>query len=180
MVKGPHNKEVLKADESAEVKKQQTPDQKAESATAAVESGTLREAFGVLNESGESAEDGVEAMGHVSEKSSEGRERKGDGVAASSKGDDDDAQQKAEKMRQKLINSKPSKAKMLNDIRKHFKAEKRVLKKDLRKYSKTGDWHRYNGVIAKLRRIKETISNLAHATYDALKNAWLKVVHGIV
>ena len=174
----PEYKETFQGRESVEVKKQQgTAEKAAESATAAVESGTLREAFGVLNESGESAEDGAEAMGHVSERSREGNENKGDAFGTSTKGDD---VEKAEVVRQTLIHSKPSKKKMLNDIRKHFQSEQKVLQKDLRKYQRTGDWHRYNGVVARLRAIKEVLSNAMHMTYDALKNAWLKVVHNIV
>ena len=174
------NKEALKSDDSAEIKKQQSaPDHKAESATAAVESGTLREAFGVLNESGDSAEDGAEAMGHVSEKSSEGKERRGDGSMTSSKGDSDDGAT-VQDIRNQIINSKPTKKQMLTDIKKHFKKEKKVLHKEMTKYAKKGNWHEYNGAMARLRQIRDMFSNLAHATYDALKNAWLKVVHGIV
>ncbi|MBT6068567.1 hypothetical protein HOG48_02310 [Candidatus Peregrinibacteria bacterium] len=172
------NKEAFESKEapvegSPEVKKQ------AESATAAVESGTLREAFNVLNEDGESAEDGAESMGHVSEKSSEGKERKGGAAAKGSKGDDEDEAKKAEELRKKLINSKPSKKKMLNDIRKHFKAEQKALRKDLKKYARKGDWHRYNGIVARFRQIRDMFSNFAHATYDALKNAWLNIVHNV-
>ena len=173
MVQKSH-KEALRADESVEVKKQQgTAEKAAESATAAVESGTLREAFGVLNESGESAEDGAEAMGNVSEKSREGSERKGDGISGGSKGDDDD-DATVQDIRQQIINSKPTKKQMLTDIKKHFKKEKKVLRKEMKSYAKKGDWHEYNSSMSRLRQIKDMLSNLAHATYDALKNAWLK------
>lgn len=166
----PHSKESdEKADHSAA--------HKAETATAAVESGTLREAFGVLNESGDSSEDGVESMGHVSEKSSEGKESKGDAAGGASKGDDVSTVQG---IRQQIINSKPTKKQMLNDIHKHFKKEQKVLHKRMMKYASQGDWYEYTGTMARLRQIRDMLSNLVHATYDALKNAWLKVVHGIV
>lgn len=167
----PHSKESdEKADPAAA--------HKAETATAAVESGTLREAFGVLNESSDSSEDGAESMGHVSEKSSEGKERKGDASASAKKGDGDDVT--VQSVRQQIINSKPTKKQMLNDIHKHFKKEQKILHKKLIRCARREDWHEYTGAMARLRQIRDMLSNLVHATYDALKNAWLKVVHGIV
>ncbi|MDP4008087.1 MAG: hypothetical protein Q8P68_02745 [Candidatus Peregrinibacteria bacterium] len=174
---GPKHKESFGPKETDENRKESV-DKKSESAAAAAPSGTLREAFGVLNESGDSADDGAESMGNVSESSSEGKERKGDGIFSSgAKGDDDDD---AQKIIQRIIDSKPTKKQMLNDIHKHFKKEQKVLHKKMVKYAKQGDWYEYTGAMAKLRQIRDMFSNLAHATYDALKNAWLKVVHGIV
>lgn len=176
MALGPTHKESFRSKEADEHRKE-SADKQSESAAAAIESGTLREAFGVLNESGDSAENGAESMGNVSESSSEGKERKGDGATAGSKGDDDVTVQD---IRQKIINSKPTKKQMLNDIHKHFKKEQKILHKKMMKYADQGDWHEYTGAMARLRQIRDMISNLAHATYDALKNAWLKVVHEIV
>lgn len=171
------NKETPNSKESDE-KEDRSAAHKAEAATAAVESGTLREAFGVLNESGDSSEDGAESMGHVSEKSSEGKESKGDSVATKRKGDDDSAT--VQGIRQQIINSKPTKKQMLNDIHKYFAKEQKVLHKRMMKYASQDDWHEYTSAMARLRQIRDMLSNLVHATYDALKNAWLKVVHGIV
>ena len=172
------NKESIGSNESdKKLKGSSSNDKRAESATAAVESGTLREAFGVLNESEESAENDVEAIGNISEKSGEGKERKSSGVAVSARGDDDSTSQS---LRQQIINSKPSKKQMLNDIHRHFKKEQKVLHKKMMMYAGDGDWHQYTGAMARLRQIRDILSNLIHATYDAIKNAWLKVVHGIV
>lgn len=176
MAFGPKNKEVFDPKEVDE-KRGAVSEGRAEGATAAVESGTLREAFGILNESGEAAEDGVEAMGNVSEQSSEGRERKSDSAQTSKKRDDS---AKAQSIRQQIINSKPTQRQMLNDIHKHFKKEQKVLHKKMMKCANAEDWHEYNGAMSRLRQIRDTLSNLVHATYDVLKNAWLKVVHGIV
>lgn len=170
------NKETPYSKESDE-KADPAAAHKAETATAAVESGTLREAFGVLNESSDSSEDGAESLGHVSEKSSEGKESKGDS-ATTSKGDDGSAA--VASVRQQIINSKPTKKQMLNDIHKHFKKEQKMLHKKLIRCARREDWHEYTGAMARLRQIRDMLSNLVHATYDALKNVWLKVVHGIV
>ena len=140
------------------------------------EARNVREAFGTLDSS-ESGETGVETgVGKVSERSSEGKESRGAGdTRPAGRGSDD-----AVHIRQQLLASKPPKTVMLLEIKRHFRKETHVLHKDLRKYERQGDWHRYNGVVARLRQIREIFEQLVHATYDAIKNVWLKVVHGIV
>lgn len=55
--------------------------------------------------------------------------------------------------------------------------EENKLMKQAKKYSRKGDFFNLNKVLAKIREIRFVLYDLAKATYEVLKNLWLKYVH---
>ncbi|MBI5754955.1 hypothetical protein HZA41_01920 [Candidatus Peregrinibacteria bacterium] len=53
------------------------------------------------------------------------------------------------------------------------------LMKSAKKAEKRDDYFELNRIVALIRSLKDTLADLAYATYEMLKNLWLKVVHGL-
>lgn len=86
-----------------------------------------------------------------------------------------------EAIRAKLLAALPPQAVMIRQIRKKLYKEERVLTKRMKKFQKKSHKHAYalTIIIAKLRKIREYLAMLAYATYEVIKNLWLKIVHGV-
>lgn len=137
-----------------------------------------------LNKISESISADLEKLEVVSETVAENNERPSEQSSGGSTGDQS-GQTQAQQMqarRQQLINSKPTKSKMVSDIRKTVSSELRRLEiKEARaKRNAVEAAKELNEVVAQIRGMRKILSGLAHATYDQLKKLWLKVVHGIV
>ncbi|PIQ77066.1 hypothetical protein COV82_06395 [Candidatus Peregrinibacteria bacterium CG11_big_fil_rev_8_21_14_0_20_46_8] len=86
-----------------------------------------------------------------------------------------------EEIRARLLKALPPQKEMVRQIKRTlFKQEKELTKRmhKLQRRSHTTAWELTN-VVRRLRQIQEYFSILAHATYEVVKNLWLKIVHGV-
>jgi hypothetical protein len=133
---------------------------------------TTREGFGAISEGLTGVERVIEvASEQVNEQGSTG---KAQATVQASQKDEDMADIKL-----KLKESKPPKKNMIHEIEAVLKKEERVLNKQKRKYIKSQAYKALNQVFARLREIKRILKELADATYEYIKNMWLKLVHNI-
>lgn len=107
--------------------------------------------------------------------------------AQGKKGDDDDTsnatkEKKAQvdlsdrmALRERLLAAAPQESAMRNEVKQVLLKKKEALEKDVKKYK-----HNYamlSDAMAQLRAVVRQLQELAHASYEALKEVWLKVVH---
>ncbi|MEK7524732.1 MAG: hypothetical protein AAB588_06945 [Patescibacteria group bacterium] len=121
--------------------------------------------------------DGMESGdGRVSESAGED---KGAGPQAGGKRAYSDDEREA--IRAKLLAALPPQEVMIKEIRKKLYKEEKVLTKRMKKLQKKSHTQAFQLtiVVAQLRRVSEYFSILAHATYELVKNLWLKIVHGV-
>ncbi len=85
----------------------------------------------------------------------------------------------ASEIKAKLLQNLPSEKRMVKDIENTLSKEMKVLRKRANMAIKLGNAFEFTNIIAKIREMKNTIANLAHATYEMIRNIWLKIVHGI-
>jgi len=86
-----------------------------------------------------------------------------------------------EAIRAKLLAALPPQEVMVRQIKKKlFNDQKEIIKK-IRRATKRADRQAFelNIFVAQLRKIREYFSLLAHATFELVKNLWLKIVHGV-
>lgn len=102
------------------------------------------------------------------------------------KGDDDTSNATKEKkalvdlsdrlaLRDRLLATAPKESEMRREIKQELLKKKESLESDVKKYK-----HNYvmlSEAVAQLRAVIRQLNELAHASYEALKEVWLKVVH---
>jgi len=111
-----------------------------------------------------------------SEVAQESREKKGDSSTPAAKA------AKAKKIKADLLKNLPPEKVMKKEVESAVKKEVRTLEKQRNKIMANPanrDFHKLNIVIQKLRELKHILADLAEATYEMLKNLWLKFVHDI-
>lgn len=133
----------------------------------------------VKTESAETAEtqEGVEmAEGRVSESASEDKSR-----AAQTGGKRSYTADEIEAIRAKLLAALPSQDVMLKQIKRTLYSEEKTLMKKMKRARKQAHKRAFELtiIVAQLRKIREYFSILVHATYEMVKNLWLKIVHGV-
>lgn len=133
----------------------------------------------VKTESAEAAEtqEGVEfSEGKVSESASEDKSR-----ASQAGGKRSYTADEIEAIRAKLLAALPSQEVMLKQIKRTLYSEEKTLVKKMKRARKKAHKHAFELtiIVAQLRKIREYFSILAHATYEMVKNLWLKIVHGV-
>lgn len=86
-----------------------------------------------------------------------------------------------EAIRAKLLANLPPQAVMMKQIRKKLMKDEKHLNKEFKQLKRMGHTAAFqlNRVVAQLRKIHEFFSLLAHATFDMVKQLWLKIVHGV-
>lgn len=130
------------------------------------------------NEDSVDASEGAEGDGRVSENEGNASENKSSthGSAAKARTTDE-----IEAIRARLLKSAPSQETMVKQIKKHLYKEERQLEKELSSLEGKAAKNAYEmaNVVAKLRKLKEYFSILAHATFELVKHLWLKIVHGV-
>lgn len=106
--------------------------------------------------------------------------------AQGKKGDDDTSnaqkEQKAQvdlsdrmALRDRLLATAPQESAMRNEVKHVLLKKKEALEQDVKKYK-----HNYallSDAMMQLRAVVKQLAALAHASYEALKETWLKVVH---
>ncbi len=130
------------------------------------------------------AETGL-VSGEVSEIAKEGAsENKAQGQGK--KGDDDTSNATKEKkqladlddrmaLRERLLATAPQESTMRKEVKLELLKKKESLESDVKKYK-----HNYamlSEAVAQLRMVVKQLQELAHASVEALKEIWLKVVH---
>ncbi len=132
----------------------------------------------------ESIADELDRISPVAEMVSEngGSEPGGDDGSGQTQAQQSQAAKIMAEKREKLIASKPSKTKMVGDIRKSVKRKLAKLEKEEAHYKRIGveAVHKYNDVVGRIRALRRVLSGLAHNSYEQLKAIWLRVVHNIV
>ncbi|MEK9160268.1 MAG: hypothetical protein AAB383_06100 [Patescibacteria group bacterium] len=102
------------------------------------------------------------------------------------KGDDDTSNATKEKkaltdlsdrlaLRDRLLATAPQESAMRKEVKHELLKKKESLERDVKKYK-----HNYallSEAVAQLRLVVKQLQDLAHASYEALKEVWLKVVH---
>lgn len=102
------------------------------------------------------------------------------------KGDDDTSNATKEKnaladisdrlaLRDRLLATAPQESDMRKEVKKELLKKKESLESDVKKYK-----HNYamlSEAMAQLRAVIRQLNEIAHASYEALKEVWLKVVH---
>lgn len=127
-----------------------------------------------IDEDGETAE-GLK-MGDVSEETTEDKKRaSGSGVAAT-KSDDEIAA-----IRAKLLANLPTEKVMVRQIKAKLIKDEKRLNKEYSKAMRLGQKAAFRlvQVVAQLRKINDYLAMLANATFDVVKQLWLKIVHGV-
>jgi len=112
----------------------------------------------------------------ASESTSEDASGGGAGSAAKTQNDET-----IDEIRAKLLKALPPQREMVRQIKRTLLRQEKDLTKrmnSLQRRSHTTAFELTN-VVAKLRQVQDFLSILAHATYEVIKNLWLKIVHGL-
>ncbi|MBI4994208.1 hypothetical protein HZC21_01005 [Candidatus Peregrinibacteria bacterium] len=86
-----------------------------------------------------------------------------------------------EAIRAKLLAALPPQEIMVRQIKRKLFRDRKELAKKMKKAVGHADRKAFELtiIVAQLRKISEYFSLLAHATYELIKNLWLKIVHGV-
>lgn len=140
-----------------------------------------KEAASVVETAGVEAVQGKEAgvelsEGKVGEQVSELKKKGPAGAWPATKTADE-----IETIRARLLQNLPSHEIMMHQIKQTLRRQEKDLQKQYKKVRRMGDKAAYklNIVVAQLRKIREFLSVLANATFEMIKNLWLKIVHGV-
>ena len=93
--------------------------------------------------------------------------------------DGDDAKQLSERelLREKLLKTAPQEKEMRKEVKQVLLKKKVMLEKEVAKYKGTKDYCLLSLAIIHLRAVVRQLQIVARASYDLLKDIWLKVVH---
>lgn len=78
-------------------------------------------------------------------------------------------------LRDRLLANAPEEKVMRSEVKRELMKKKESLESDVKKYK-----HNYamlSEAVAQLRAVIRQLNEIAHASYEALKDIWLKVVH---
>lgn len=121
------------------------------------------------------AETGTEK---ISEQRETASEQKGIGhVQSQTQGAAQQVQSAA--IKAKLLERLPAERVMKREIRGNLNGQINHLMKSAKKAEKRDDYFELNRIVALIRSLKDSLSDLMYATYEMIKNLWLKVMHGI-
>lgn len=95
----------------------------------------------------------------------------------STQGDDATQLSERQSLRERLLKHAPKAPAMRQEIRTVLEERKAVMEKDLRHYERNKEYHLLSQAIQQLRAIARQMEALAHASYELLKEIWLKVVY---
>jgi hypothetical protein len=125
--------------------------------------------------------------GEISEKQREDDKKQMSGGNGAKQQKKDISAEEVEAIRSKLLaqisKMGPQKAKrmMVSQIKAKLSTKERHLEKEYRKLSRMGHKAAYRlvQVVARLRKVREYFSKLADATFEVMKQLWLKIVHNV-
>lgn len=102
---------------------------------------------------------------------------KGDG-SKKQQGDDSTKDAKAVLIT-KLLQNAPKEEKMRKQVQRALEDRKYKLENDIKKHQRRREYHLLSIAIMQLRMVVHQLEMLAKASYDQLKNLWLKFIHGV-
>jgi len=127
---------------------------------------------------------GIEIIdGKVREIAGEMSENKSDGAKNHSGQQSDNRSAKVIKeedkalLKERLLKNAPKEPEMRRQVKEILLNKEISLKDDLRKYSRKREYYLLNATLTELRSIVRQLEMLANASYELLKEIWLKVVH---
>ncbi|KKU77917.1 hypothetical protein A3J23_01040 [Candidatus Peregrinibacteria bacterium RIFCSPLOWO2_02_FULL_48_14] len=80
-------------------------------------------------------------------------------------------------LREQLLKAAPAEPAMRAEVKKVLVARKEKLESDVAKHKRKRNYRLLSMAIMELRLVVRQLEELARASYDALKEIWLKVVH---
>ena len=80
-------------------------------------------------------------------------------------------------MKERLLKNAPREPKMRQEVEKVLIKERDRLESDIKRHRRKKDYYGLSLAIMQLRAVMRDLKDLAKASYDNLKNTWLKVVH---
>ena len=89
------------------------------------------------------------------------------------------SKEEIEVLKKKLLATPPSKKIMIKEIHQHVAKEINLHEKQAKKYIKKGAFYELNQIINRIRELSAILEEILYATTEAIKNIWLKIVHGI-
>jgi hypothetical protein len=106
-------------------------------------------------------------------------EQGGKSSSAAQTQDEDDAPQLSERelLREKLLKTAPQEREMRKEVKQVLLKKKVMLEKEVAKYKGSKDYCLLSLAIIHLRAVVRQLQIVARASYDLLKDIWLKVVH---
>ncbi|MFA5855562.1 MAG: hypothetical protein WC846_04805 [Candidatus Gracilibacteria bacterium] len=106
-------------------------------------------------------------------------EQGGKSSSAAQTQDGDSAPQLSERelLREKLLKTAPAEREMRKEVKRVLLNKKAMLEKEVAKYKGTKDYCLLSLAIIHLRAVVRQMQIVARASYDLLKEIWLKVVH---
>ncbi|MBU1992890.1 MAG: hypothetical protein ABH856_00745 [Patescibacteria group bacterium] len=117
----------------------------------------------------------VEIPKEVTEKKEKAQERKAASTAKAKA-------YKAKQLKAELLKNPPTEEKMRKEVDRAISKEVGQLEKQRNRIlhnPANRNFYQLNIIVQKLRELKHILANLAQATYEMLKNLWLRFVHGI-
>lgn len=126
----------------------------------------------------DAVEEGAEAMGHVSEGATDGKEQKGSSMSASGQ-----AAASIQDITAQLLANLPSEKEMRKQIEREIKKEIGYLhNKAMKMVKKPGEMNYFemNNLMRKIRELKGILMMLLKSSVEGLKSLWLRYVHGIM
>lgn len=121
--------------------------------------------------------------GHVSEIANEKSSENSSGASGAKKDDsavktvaDQDLEERI-LLRENLLAHAPKPALMKKEIKSVLEKNREIIEKDIRKYNRSKNYDLLSQAIAQLRSVIHQLDLVASASYDLLKEIWLKVVH---
>lgn len=168
--------EKLKASETAEARREEAASREIREAKEIHEGAArvVERAVEPVTEGKEAALEFVE--GKVSEIATEQRKKAAFGGMPVARTADE-----IEAIRAKLLQNLPPRDVMVAQIKQTLRRDQRHLQKQYEKAKRLGDKAAYqlNIIVAQLRKIREYFAMLVNATFEVLKQLWLKIVHKV-
>lgn len=132
----------------------------------------IRENLGSISE-------GLNHNETVSESASENASENYSGSQSGASSNQGDDKRAIADLQEQLKASQPKKSKMINEVKSALRKEEFKLTLQAFSAKRNLAFDKLAEIVAKIRDIHLMLEELAYATYDMIKNMWLKVVHNI-
>lgn len=175
MADSPQHRGLEKVSHSTSPEGQERKEEPSISGASEVKKGTAE--IVTAAETKEGKEGAVEfSEGKVSEQVSEDKKKGPQGAGGASLTTDE-----IEAIRAKLLANLPPLKEMQRQIAAKLTGEEKKLNKQYRSAKRQGVKAAYqlNNIVARLRKVSEYFALLANATFEVIKQLWLKIVHGV-
>lgn len=132
---------------------------------------------GALTEQMEGVEGNVAEIAKTDASKGPSGQQSDDGQQAQDQHQDDATQDDRAALRAHLLENAPKEAVMKSQVEKVLLEKKEQLESDIKKHRKKKNYHMLSIAVMQLRVVARQLEELAKASYEAMKEMWLKVVH---